>query len=271
MDKDAPRVTIIHHPDVRRLLMKQKSYAEGLRGLGMLASTLQDEIVIAGAEGDKEKVSKLHLRNDLLLPLVKGFGSERVYEILADSLQCLGGSGYCKDYPHEQYIRDQKIDTLYEGTTAIQGLDLIFRKIMKDGGNTLRHFLGRIHKDIEAEIGGASFETERNILSKAFADFSKILEMMVPRVGESLYHAGLHSTRILFSLSELLLGWLLLKQAGVALKALETAEGADKSFYEGKCASARYFCREELPRVSMSKKVIEHSDLSLMELSEEAF
>ena len=90
--------------------------------------SLQDKAALAQEAGDEDLARDLAHRNDLLLPIVKGFGSEKVYQLLSDSLQVLGGSGYCMDYPHEQYIRDQKIDTLYEGTTHIQSLDLIFRK-----------------------------------------------------------------------------------------------------------------------------------------------
>ena len=94
------------------------------------------------------------MRNDLLLPIVKGFGSERVYQLLSDSLQVFGGSGYCMDYPHEQYIRDQKIDTLYEGTTHIQSLDLIFRKIVRDNGATFKAFLKDVELTISSGRGG---------------------------------------------------------------------------------------------------------------------
>src|SRR5262249_37808691 len=130
-DKAAPRVTITHHPDVRRSLMVQKSYVEGMRALVMFAAIQQDAIQIAEARGERDEDAER--LNDLLLPLVKGVGSERSYELLgSQSLQTLGGSGFLQDYPIEQYIRDAKIDTLYEGTTAIQGMDLFFRKIVRD-------------------------------------------------------------------------------------------------------------------------------------------
>src|SRR5919112_4458013 len=134
-NKAAPRVTITHHPDVRRSLMLQKSYVEGLRALVMYTATIQDKVYIARAAGDTEAARAASRVNDLLLPLVKGVGSERAYELLGqESLQTFGGSGFLQDYPLEQYVRDAKIDTLYEGTTAIQSLDLIFRKIVKDQG-----------------------------------------------------------------------------------------------------------------------------------------
>src|SRR6202011_2999795 len=141
-------VTITHHPDVRRSLMLQKAYAEGLRAVYVYTATYQDEI--AAGEGEVARAERV---NDLLLPIVKGVGSERAYEQLAQSLQTLGGSGFLQDYPIEQYIRDSKIDSLYEGTTAIQSLDFFFRKIIRDKGQALTHVAGEITAFLESEIG----------------------------------------------------------------------------------------------------------------------
>ncbi|MBO0816998.1 MAG: acyl-CoA dehydrogenase, partial [Actinobacteria bacterium] len=138
-DKTAPRVTIIHHPDVRRLLMTQKAYAEGMRALLLYTASLQDAQQLAAATGTSDEAAAG--LNDLLLPVVKGVGSERAYEVLTASLQTLGGSGFLQDYPVEQYLRDAKIDSLYEGTTAIQGLDLFFRKILRNEGRALTSLL----------------------------------------------------------------------------------------------------------------------------------
>src|SRR6478736_3497677 len=117
-NKTAPRVAITHHPDVRRSLAMQKAYAEGLRAVYLYTAAHQNADVAELVSGaDAELAARV---NDLLLPIVKGVGSEKAYELLTESLQTLGGSGYLQDYPIEQYIRDAKIDTLYEGTTAIQ-------------------------------------------------------------------------------------------------------------------------------------------------------
>ena len=142
-DKTAPRVTITHHPDVRRSLMTQKSYAEGLRALVLYTASWQDQVAIATARGERDELAERV--NDLLLPIVKGYGSERSWVLLGtESLQTFGGSGFLQDYPLEQYVRDAKIDTLYEGTTAIQGQDLFFRKIVKDQAMALGHLAGEI-------------------------------------------------------------------------------------------------------------------------------
>ena len=150
-DKTAPRVTITHHPDVRRSLMPQKAYAEGLRALYLYTATYQDAAV-AQARARRRRRAAVTV-NDLLLPIVKGVGSERAYANLTESLQTFGGSGYLQDYPIEQYIRDAKIDSLYEGTTAIQAQDFFFRKIVRDQGVALAHVAGR-DRAVRRQRGG---------------------------------------------------------------------------------------------------------------------
>ena len=153
-DRTAPRVTITHHPDVRRSLMNQKAYAEGLRSLVLYTASVQDRVAIAAAEGRTDEAAER--LNDLLLPIVKGYGSERSWVLLGtESLQTFGGSGFLADYPLEQYVRDAKIDTLYEGTTAIQGQDLFFRKIVKDQGRALTDLSTQISALIASQAGSA--------------------------------------------------------------------------------------------------------------------
>ncbi len=167
-DKTAPRVTILHHPDVRRALMTQKAYAEGLRALYLFTAAHQDpsvaEIVSGADAGLAERV------NDLLLPIVKGVGSERAYQCLTESLQTFGGSGFLQDYPIEQYIRDAKIDSLYEGTTAIQAQDFFFRKIARDQGVALQHVVTQIQKLIDSDTARPELADGRALLAAALAD-----------------------------------------------------------------------------------------------------
>ncbi|MBM4279230.1 MAG: acyl-CoA dehydrogenase [Deltaproteobacteria bacterium] len=270
MDKTAPRVRIIQHPDVRRMLMMQKVFAEGLRALATYGAFIQDQVELAGGHAHDE-AKKLTRLNDLLLPLIKGYSSERVYDLLNSSLQCFGGAGFTQDWPIEQYIRDQKIDTLYEGTTHIQALDLIFRKVARDGGETLMALLGEITATIESDAGGEQLKAEKEQLGKALGQLQGILGVMMPRMQESLYHVGLHANRILESTAEVVIGWLLLKQAIVAVKKLPEAGEADRAFYEGKLAAVRFYAKEVLPNVALHKKVIEGGDLALMELPEASF
>jgi hypothetical protein len=279
-DKAAPRVAIINHPDVRRSLLLQKSYAEGLRALVCYTATWQDKVALAEAAGD-EKAGKIAKRvNDLLLPLVKGVGSERAYELLGhEALQTFGGSGFLQDYPLEQYVRDSKIDTLYEGTTAIQSLDLVFRKIVKDQGKALLTVAGEIQQFLAAEGGNGQLKVERVALGKALAEVQQILGIFTGWLGEAqagdpqaLYKVGLNTRRFLLDLGDVVVGWLLQRQAEVALKALAgEVSPADKSFYEGKLAAAKFFAHEVLPRIGADRRVIESTNLDAMELDEAAF
>ena len=279
-DKTAPRVTIIHHPDVRRSLALQKAYAEGLRALVAYTAWWQDKVRLAEHEGDEAGAKAADAVNDLLLPLVKGCGSERAYELLGhESLQTFGGSGYLQDYPIEQYVRDSKIDTLYEGTTAIQSLDLIFRKIIKDGGRALGVVANEIKAFIAAEAGNGQLKEERLALAAALADAEAMLGSVMTWLGgmaedpRQIYKVGLSSRRILLALGDLIVGWLLQRQAEVALAALarDDISEADRRFYQGKVATARFFAREVLPRLSSDRRIVESTTLDLMDLPEEAF
>ncbi len=268
-DKTAPRVRIIEHPDVRRMLMLQKSFAHGMRALGLFLASLQDQVELQGGHG-AEKAQGLDRLNDMLLPLLKGYCSEKVYELLGVSLQCFGGSGFLQDYPIEQYIRDQKIDSLYEGTTHIQALDLFFRKIARDGGETLRTFMERLVTTVQSGEGGPELAAEREALGKALGAVQGIMATMMEKVGESVYHVGFQGNRILFALAETVLGWLLIRQAAVALER-KKVNPADAVFYDGKVAAARFYCREVLPGVTLARKLVEQSSVDLMDLPEEAF
>jgi alkylation response protein AidB-like acyl-CoA dehydrogenase len=279
-DKTAPRVAIIHHPDVRRMLMMQKAYAEGMRALVLYAAALQDTIQIqtAGGGADQEMVA----RNDLLLPVVKGAGAERAYEMLTLSLQTLGGSGFLQDYPIEQYIRDAKIDSLYEGTTAIQGLDLFFRKILRNQGTALGGLLEQITAFAASEEGNGRLKLERMALARAAGDVEGLVSALAGYAAASLdrpeeiYRAGLNTTRLLMALGDLVIGWLLARQAEVALAALDGARAdllsaADRAFYQGKLATARFFAQTVLPRLAVEREIAEATTLDLMELPEQAF
>ena len=279
-DKTAPRVTITHHPDVRRSLALQKAYAEGLRALVCYTAAWQDKIHLAKHAGDEAAAKTAEQVNDLLLPLVKGCGSERAYEMLGhEALQTFGGSGYLQDYPLEQYVRDAKIDTLYEGTTAIQSLDLIFRKIAKDGGQALGVVVGEIESFVDSEAGNGQLKEERLALAAALADVHGMLGTVNGWLGASgddpteLYKVGLSSRRMLLALGDLVVGWLLLKQAEVALAGLgrEGLSERDRMFYQGKVASTRFFAREVLPRLSSDRRIVEATTADLMELPEDAF
>ncbi len=271
-DKTAPRVAVINHPDVRRILMLQKAYAEGMRALVSYTSYWQDLIAMG------EETDMAERMNDLLLPIVKGVGSERSYEMLALSLQTYGGSGYLQDYPTEQYIRDAKIDTLYEGTTAIQGLDFFFRKMVRDQFKAVFRLAADITETVKASAGGDVLAHERELLGSALEDVQSIIGVMGQWAmasqsdSKEIYKVGLNSTRLLMATGDLVIGWLLLRQAEVALAALEgNASARDKDFYTGKVATAKWFVRNRLPLLAAERAVAEATDNALMELPEGSF
>ena len=275
-EKTAPRVTIINHPEVRRSLMLQKAYAEGMRALYLYTATYQDAVQEAAARGEHDDLADRV--NDLLLPIVKGFGSEKAYELLAQSLQILGGSGYLQDYPIEQYIRDAKIDTLYEGTTAIQSLDLFFRKIVRDKGRALNALNAAIQETVDSERGNGRLKEERLLLGTALADLQGMLGAMIGQLTSAqedirnIYLVGQNTVRLLMSLGDVIVGWLLIRQAEVALDALDAgAAGRDRAFYEGKLGTAHFFAHTVLPELSARREVAERVDLALMNLPEESF
>jgi alkylation response protein AidB-like acyl-CoA dehydrogenase len=273
-DKASPRVTIINHPDVRRSLMVQKSYSEGMRALVLYTASIQDEIELAIQVGNKERAEDMEHLNDLLLPVVKGYGSEKSWTLLGtESLQTFGGAGFTEDWPLEQYVRDAKIDTLYEGTTAIQGLDFFFRKVVKDGGRTL----GLLGKEIQkfAESGGVHQE-EKQALLKALGDLNGIVAVLVGHAMESqsepekIYQVGLNTSRCLMAVGDIITAWLLLRQADIAVEKLPNA-GKDADFYTGKIASAKFFVQNYLPHITADRKIVEATNGAIMEIPVNAF
>ncbi|MEV6393070.1 acyl-CoA dehydrogenase [Nocardia xishanensis] len=275
-DKAAPRVTITHHPDVRRSLALQKAYAEGLRAIYLYTAAHQNADVANLVSGADEDVA--FRVNDLLLPIVKGVGSERAYQYLTESLQTFGGSGFLQDYPIEQYIRDAKIDSLYEGTTAIQAQDFFFRKIARDRGVALAHVAGQVQKFIDSEAGNGRLKGERKLLATALEDVQAMAATLTGHLmgaqeqPTELYKVGLGSVRFLLSVGDLLIGWQLLRQAEVAIAALDAgASGSDVAFYNGKIGVAQFFARNVLPELTATRAVLANLDNDIMELDEAAF
>ena len=216
--------------------------------------------------------------NDLMLPLVKGVGSEQAYAKLTESLQTFGGSGFLQDYPIEQYIRDAKIDSLYEGTTAIQAQDFFFRKIVRDKGEALSYVAGQIESFVTNEAGNGRLKAERALLATALEDVQAMAAtltgylMAAQENSAELYKVGLGSVRFLLSVGDLVIGWLLTQHAAKAVEALDAgASGDDRAFYEGKIAVASFFTKNFLPLLTSTRSVIEHLDNEVMELEEAAF
>jgi hypothetical protein len=266
-DKTAPRVPIIDHPDVRRMLMNLKSYSEGLRALVMYTGWVQDQAIL---HPDDDKWER---RTDLLLPLVKGYSSEKAYEQLADALQVFGGSGFTQDYPLEQYIRDTKIDTIYEGTTGIQALDFFFRKVARDQGETLAALSTEIAEFVKGGPDGDPLAAEREQLGSMLDDVQGHLGSMVENLMASfsdqpseIYKVGLHTNALLASMAEMVIAWQLLRHAEIAFPNM----GADP-FYRGKVESARWFLKMAAPEIAWRRAGAEAEDGSVMDMPVEAF
>jgi hypothetical protein len=253
-----------------------------MRALVLYTASWQDQVAIAEHRGEKDELAMAV--NDLLLPIVKGYGSERSWVLLGtEALQTFGGSGFLQDYPIEQYVRDAKIDTLYEGTTAIQGQDLFFRKIVKDQARALGHLSNEIQAFLDSEGGNGRLKVERGLLATALEDAQAIVGHMINDLMSAdpsaeggdvrnVYKVGLNTSRLLMALGDVVCAWLLLRGAQVALDKLsgEVSE-KDRHFYAGKVAAAQFFAQTMLPRLSAERRIAEATDLSLMDLDEAAF
>ncbi|HSM44249.1 MAG TPA: acyl-CoA dehydrogenase, partial [Acidimicrobiia bacterium] len=266
-DKTAPRVPIIGHPDVRRMLMTQKAHAEGLRALVLYTAWVQDQAIL---HPDDDKWER---RNDLLLPLVKGYSSEKAYELLSMALQVFGGSGYTMDYPLEQYIRDARIDTIYEGTTGIQAMDLFFRKIARDQGETLAALAAEIVEFVKGGPDGDSLAEERELLAGMLDDtqahLGSMVEYLMGSIGgekEQIYKVGFHTNHLLESMAETVIAWLMMRQAEVALDKVD-----DDPFYRGKVEAARWLVRHFAPHPGVRRAAAAAEDGSLVTLPVDAF
>jgi alkylation response protein AidB-like acyl-CoA dehydrogenase len=273
--KTDPRVTITHHPDVRRSLLVQKSFAEGMRALVYYTTSWQEKVVLSEDGSDENKLAAAV--NDLLLPIVKGYGSERAWTLLGtESLQTFGGSGFLQEYPIEQYVRDAKIDSIYEGTTAIQGQDFFFRKIVKNQGAALGHVAGEIQAFLDNE-GSAELKESRALLATALEDVNAIVGHMFNDLMASqeeitnIYKVAQNTSRLLLAVGDVVVAWLLLRQAEVALAALAGDPGKDKDFYTGKVAAAKFFASYNLPKLTAERAIAEAIDNSIMDLPESAF
>ncbi len=266
-DKTAPRVEIIRHPDVRRMLMTQKAHAEGMRALVLYTAWVQDQARMHPEDDNWERL------NDLLLPLVKGYSSEKAFELLSMSLQVFGGAGYTQDFPMEQYMRDARIDTIYEGTTGIQALDLFFRKISRDQGATLASLAAQIVEFIKGGEDADVLADERVLLGEMLDDtqahLGSMVEHLLASIGgqpDEIYKVGLQTSHLLESMAETVIAWLMLRQAEIVAPKVD-----EDPFYLGKLESARWFVRHAAPKAALRRATAEAEDGRLMEMPVGAF
>lgn len=272
-DAKAPRVPIIEHPDVRRMLLDMKSRVEGVRSLILKLATHVDR---AQALSGKDDAAVAYHRGqvDLLTPLVKSYSSDQAFRVCETAIQTLGGAGYIKDYGVEQYARDAKIFSIYEGTNHIQAMDLVGRKMGMQGGAHLQNLLGDVQKFVKENAANADLKREVETLGQAQeAVMGSAMRLLGWFQGGNLAMVPLNANRFLEMMSETVVAWLLLDQAIIAQKALPTvaADHPDKAFYAGKIAAAKYYARNVLPGVQHKLSLIAAEDDSPMSLSDEAF
>ena len=273
-DAAAPRVAILEHPDVRRMLLDMKARVTGIRALIVkLAHHTDLAVALAGVD---EKAAAYHQGQvDLLVPLVKAYSSDQAFRICEMAIQTYGGAGYIADYPVEQYCRDAKIGSIYEGTNHIQAMDLVGRKLAQADGANLRSFF----KDV---LGFVKESAKHAVVGPLVAELGAALEALQAATMQlvgwqregKLALIQLAANRYLEMMSEVAVGWLLIDGARIAdaaRAALPDGAEGERAFYAGKLQAAAYFARNVLPRVKLGAELIARSDTSPLDIENDAF
>jgi alkylation response protein AidB-like acyl-CoA dehydrogenase len=269
-EQDAPSVPIIQHPDIRRMLLTMKTYVEGMRSLLYYVANCADRIQVSDKQEDKAKYQGLI---DVLIPVAKGYVTDKAFEVCSLGVQVYGGYGYIKEYPMEQLLRDCRITQIYEGTNGIQAMDLLGRKLGMNQGKPIMDLLG----EIQAVIA------EAKLISNLEKPAEK-LEAAVNKLGEVALHLGktamspevmtafAHAYSFMEVFGDVVFAWLLLWRSSIAAQNLENgARKKDVAFYEGQIKSAEFFVHSILP-VSIGKmNVILAADSTAVDISEDAF
>jgi alkylation response protein AidB-like acyl-CoA dehydrogenase len=272
-DATAPRVPIIEHADVRRMLLQMKAMVEGIRALAVKLTMHQDQVYVYQGK-DEAKAAYHQGQVDLLVPLVKAYGSDQGFRVCETAIQTYGGAGYTRDYPVEQYCRDAKIFSIYEGTNHIQAMDLVGRKLGQAGGANLQAFLGDIAKFVAANSAHPTLgPAVKKLASAQEAVAGTAMRLLMWFQSGQLALVPLSANRFCEMMSELSVGWQLLEGAVVAEQAKAgVAEGhPDAAFYVGKVQSALYFARNVLPGVEHKAALLADEDKSPLDISDAAF
>lgn len=254
-DPQTAPVPIIQHADVRRMLLTQKAYVEGAFDLGLYAARLFDDTTTLGTAQERQQAHELL---DLLTPIVKSWPSEFCLKANELAIQILGGHGYTREYPVEQYYRDNRLNPIHEGTHGIQSLDLLGRKLAQNGGAGLKQLIRLIATTNERARAHASLEALRHPLEKLVARLQDVTiglltDLAQGKVGSSLANSALY----LKVFGHAVIGWRWLEQAIRAQEGLDKGNAADLDFYQGKLQAARYFLTWEVPAC--------HHELALLE------
>jgi hypothetical protein len=263
------RVAIIKHADVRRMLLDMKAHTEGIRAMIFKGFYNLD---IAGNSSDKVKAKECADVAAILTPLIKCYGSETAVLITAEAIQCLGGVGYTKEYPVEQYMRDSKVLTIWEGTSFIHGNDLVGRKMTMDNGEPFKKWMGSIKSFIDANKNEAGLEKDMAMLEKAYHSAEEVWQTITSwQADKKGQYVNLYAIRTLFVFAQLYVAMCLMEQAIVASRTIAGLpdDHFDLNFYKGKVASARYYVNNSLPNVFTLTQVIISADTTVLEVPEE--
>lgn len=280
-----PQAPIIKHPDIRRMLLQMKSYTEGVRALILYTSYCIDQERIIEDKDERQKWSN---RTAFLTPVAKAYGTDLSFRVTEAAMQVYGGYGYMKDYPIEQFLRDEKVHSIFEGTNGIQALDLAGRKLLRESEDLYTGLLkdieefcnkNRDHKTLASYV--KTLDTARKALSDASGFITETGKKDFPLL-------ALYATQYMELFGDVITGWLLLWQAVIAQKALDKiisekgvdekngleklfSENADAAFYSGKLASARYFVSNMVSNATSKANVIMNADRAGLDISENCF
>jgi hypothetical protein len=270
-DPTAPRVPIIEHADVRRMLLDMKSRVEGIRALVVKLTMHEDRRRMATNDAERAYHQG---QVDLLVPIVKAYGSDQAFRICETAIQTYGGAGYTRDYPVEQYCRDAKIFSIYEGTNHIQSMDLVGRKLGQAGGANFQAYVGDIAKFVAAHREhprlGPSVKALGSAQEMLGAAAMKLL--MWFQTG-NMSMVPLYANRFLEMMSEVTVAWMLLDAAVIANAALAktAADHPDHAFYEGKVQAAIYYAKSVLPAAELKARLMQDEDRAPLDIPDGGF
>lgn len=285
---EAPRVPIIQHADVRRMLLWMKAHVEGFRALTYYTAVCEDRVHASADEAQREKCRGIV---EVLTPIVKAYCSDMAFKVTELAIQTYGGYGYCSEYPVEQFMRDIKIASIYEGANGIQALDLVGRKLGLKKGMYFMFLLGEMNATITKYQGNAALKDMAENVQRAVNTLTEMAMYFAgsAKAGKFLIPVG-NAYPFLMMMGKVVMAWLLLWEAGVAREKLDeiaagkgidladtgklsalAKEDIDAAFYIGKIAAARYFIKHVLPEVDAAVTAIKSEDLSMIDIPEESF
>jgi len=268
-DKAAPSVPIIEHPDVRRMLMTMKTYVEGMRSLLYFIGLCDDRMHLSTDEEEKAALKGLV---DLLIPVAKGYVTDRAFEVCSLGVQVYGGYGYIREYPMEQLLRDCRITQIYEGTNGIQAMDLLGRKLGLDKGKPVMDLFGRIQQTIAAAKARPQIAAAAENLEKSLNKLGEVAMHLGATAMENRLAAFAHAYPFMEVAGDVIMGWQLLWRASVAAEKLQNgAKSKDVAFYEGQLKSAEYFTSTVLPVTFGKMKSILNASTAIVDMPADAF